>query len=469
MGGRLVEDHDPRPGQQQPGDRQPLALAARQPVARARRRPCRARRAATARAPPSRACSTAAHSSASDAVRRGVAQVGPDRVVEQVAVLGHHADGRADRVERQVADVDAGQPHGAVVGVVQPRHERGQRRLAGARRPDQRHRLAGLDAERHVVQHLVAGPVVEHGDLLQRGQRHLVGRRVGEADAGQLDGHRAVGQRPRIGRLGDQRLDVEHLEDPLEADQRRHDVEAGRAQRGQRPVQLVQQQRHRDDRAGVEPALHGEVPAEAVDERLGQPRHERQRAEEHLHRHRRAHADLAHPLGPAAELGRLDVRPPEQLDERGAGRREALRHLRRHRRVVLGRPPAPAARPGSRSGGPGARTAAAAARRITRDLPRQAEHHDERQHERDDVRDDAGQRRRERALGPDDVVVEAADQRPGVGPREERDRHRLHVPEHPPAQVEDQPLAEPRRLQPLQQPDARRRRSPPPPAARRCR
>ena len=33
VGGRLVEDHDPRLGQQQPGDRQALALAARQPVA----------------------------------------------------------------------------------------------------------------------------------------------------------------------------------------------------------------------------------------------------------------------------------------------------------------------------------------------------------------------------------------------------------------------------------------------------
>ena len=33
VGGRLVEDHDPWLGEQQAGDRQPLALAARQPVA----------------------------------------------------------------------------------------------------------------------------------------------------------------------------------------------------------------------------------------------------------------------------------------------------------------------------------------------------------------------------------------------------------------------------------------------------
>ena len=31
--GRLVEDHDPRLGEQQPGDGQPLPLTARQPVA----------------------------------------------------------------------------------------------------------------------------------------------------------------------------------------------------------------------------------------------------------------------------------------------------------------------------------------------------------------------------------------------------------------------------------------------------
>ena len=89
-----------------------------------------------------------------------------------------------------------------------------------------------------------------------------------------------------------------------------------------------------------------------------------------------------------------------------------------------------------------------------RDLPRQAEHHDERQDERDDVGHDAGEGRRERPLGADHVVVQPADEGAGVGPREERDRHRLDVLEHPAPQVEDEVLAEAGRLQPLEQPDA---------------
>ena len=41
----------------------------------------------------------------------------------------------------------------------------------------------------------------------------------------------------------------------------------------------------------------------------------------------------------------------------------------------------------------------------------------------------------------------------GAGPREERDRHALHVAEHRAAQIQDQALADPRRLPPLGDPD----------------
>ena len=54
--------------------------------------------------------------------------------------------------------------------------------------------------------------------------------------------------------------------------------------------------------------LEGEVAAEAVDERQGQARHERQRPEEHLHRHRRAHADVADPR----RRGDRTRRPPRR-------------------------------------------------------------------------------------------------------------------------------------------------------------
>ena len=152
------------------------------------------------------------------------------------------------------------------------------------------------------MQHLDRGMVVEHGDLLERGERHLLRRGVAEVHAVELDGDRSVGHVERIGTLDDHRLDVEHLEDALEADERRHDVEASGGQGGQGGVQPVEEQCHRDDRAGIEVALQGEVAAEAVDERLGEPRHERQRAKEHDHRHRRADPDVVDALGPAGEL-----------------------------------------------------------------------------------------------------------------------------------------------------------------------
>ena len=56
----------------------------------------------------------------------------------------------------------------------------------------------------------------------------------------------------------------------------------------------------------------------------------------------------------------------------------------------------------------------------------------------------AGQHGGERALGADHVVVEAGDQRAGLGAREERQRHPLHVGEHLGAQVVDQALPDPR-------------------------
>ncbi len=132
--------------------------------------------------------------------RRGVLEVGADRVVEQVAVLGDDADRRADVVEGQVAHVDARQGDDAGIGVVQARHERGDGRLAGSRRAHEGHGLSGLHPEGDAVEHLLAATVVEHGDLLERRQRHLVGGRVAEADVVQLHRHRAGRQRRGIGR-----------------------------------------------------------------------------------------------------------------------------------------------------------------------------------------------------------------------------------------------------------------------------
>ena len=62
----------------------------------------------------------------------------------------------------------------------------------------------------------------------------------------------------------------------------------------------------------------------------------------------------------------------------------------------------------------------------------------------DEVADDAREHVGERLLGADHVVVEAAHEGAGLGAREERDRHALHVVEDLRAHVVDEALADPR-------------------------
>ena len=73
--------------------------------------------------------------------------------------------------------------------------------------------------------------------------------------------------------------------------------------------------------------------------------------------------------------------------------------------------------------------------------------------------DDRAERAGERPLRADHVVVQAADERAGLGAGEERDRAALHVVEELGAQVVDEPLADPRRPAALEK--AQQRRCPP--------
>ncbi len=72
----------------------------------------------------------------------GVQEVGPQRVVEEVRVLGHHADDVAHRGHGGVAHVDAAEPHRARRHVVEAGDQHGDGGLAGAGRADERHHLA---------------------------------------------------------------------------------------------------------------------------------------------------------------------------------------------------------------------------------------------------------------------------------------------------------------------------------------
>ena len=92
----------------------------------------------------------------------------------------------------------------------------------------------------------------------------------------------------------------------------------------------------------------------------------------------------------------------------------------------------------------GSTTSASSVRRHSSD-----DHRDQRGDQHDDVADDAAERAGDGVLRADDVVVEAAGRRAGLGAGEERDRHPLDLGEQGDAQVVDQPLADPGRAPPL--------------------
>ena len=293
------------------------------------------------------------------------------------------------------------------------------------------------------MEHRLVDPFVEHRDLLEGGEADPVGGRIGELDCVEFDADRLAGREvDGVVGVGDERLDVEYLEDPLEADEGGRHVEPGVGEGGERGVEPVEEEGERDDGAGIERAVQREVAAEPVDHGLGEARHEAERAHEDLGRHRRAHADVPDLAGAAGELVALERRIAEQLHERRTRRREPFGHLRRHRRVEHGRVPFEATDLRADSTGRDDEHGEQH-HRGHGDLPRQVEHHDEGQCEGDRVRDHAGQRRGERTLRTDDVVVEPTHEGAGVGAVEEGDRHGLHVVEHRSTQVEDDPFAEP--------------------------
>ena len=142
------------------------------------------------------------------------------------------------------------------VGVVEPRHQRRDGRLAGARGADQRHRLPRRHGERHAVQHLVAGALVEHRDLLQRRERHLVGRRVAEAHVVELDrdrARRAPPPGPRGSAISGSTSSTSNTRSKLTSAVTTSRRAVARAVSGR--VQPVQEQRERHHGARIELAL----------------------------------------------------------------------------------------------------------------------------------------------------------------------------------------------------------------------
>ena len=106
------------------------------------------------------------------------------------------------------------------------------------------------------------------------------------------------------GLLGDERGEVEHLEDPVERHQRRHHIDVHVRQGGERTVEAGEQGGERDNGSDLEAAVDGEHTTPAVDEGGGERGGEDEREEEDPAVHGRLHADVADPSRPAGELAR---------------------------------------------------------------------------------------------------------------------------------------------------------------------
>jgi hypothetical protein len=234
---------------------------------------------------------------------------------------------------------------------------------------------------------------------------------------------------------------VEHLEDALEAHQRRHHVDADVGEPLQGPEQTEQQRGQRQEGADRQLALDREVAAHAVDEGGRQRGHGHHRCAEDAGDQGDAHAEVAHSGRLAGEQGVLVGASAEQPEQHRATDVEPLGHHVAHVGVavhLLAGEPRELAADDAR----GEEQEREQQQARERDLPAQRDHGNADHDDRDRVGDGAGQRGGECPLRPDHVVVETRDERAGLGAGEEGQRLSLHVGEHLGAQVVDQTLAD---------------------------
>ncbi len=224
----------------------------------------------------------------------------------------------------------------------------------------------------------------------------------------ELDAGRPGRDRAGVGLVLDHGRQVEDLEDPVEGDQGRHDVDLDVGQGGERAVEAGEvggQGHHRPHLQGAVDHLDA---TPAVDHRGGQRRGEGQGGDEEPGVHGLGDADVPDPAGLLLELVPLLRRASEQLDQQGARDVEPLGHGVVHLGVeavgLAGDDRQPASHPLGREHEHREDDEADQG-----DLPRQDEHHDEDQGHADQVGHDGGQGVGEGLLGPDDVVVEPAD------------------------------------------------------------
>src|SRR5262249_21628122 len=106
-----------------------------------------------------------------------VTDIGQDGVVEQVALLGHEADGGGQRCLAGMPYVDAVDLDRAAGDVVQLRDQVADGGLAGPARPNQRHELAGVGFEADASQRILRRAGVAEVDLTESHSAAAANRR----------------------------------------------------------------------------------------------------------------------------------------------------------------------------------------------------------------------------------------------------------------------------------------------------
>jgi hypothetical protein len=228
-----------------------------------------------------------------------------------------------------------------------------------------------------------------------------------------------LGEVPGAGPLRDVRLEVQDLEDPVEADHGRHHGRLHARQLVDGAVEPHQQGDHGHEGAQRQGAVDGEDTAQPVDQGRGDRREDDADDAEDPSVDDAQYGDVADPARLAGEQGRLVLHPPVELGEHGARDVEALAHQGAHVAVELHPLPGDALEPARdqtgrqqeerdhRQGGEG-------------DLPRQVEHRGQYQGQREEDRQRLGEQDGHRLPRPDDIGVQPADQRSGLRAGEER-------------------------------------------------
>ncbi len=181
--------------------------------------------------------------------------VGGHGVVEEKPVLGNEPDRPVPGCGIDVAQVDTAEEHSTELRVGQPTQQLGQGGLARAGLADDRYGRSGRNLERDVVQHRLA-------------------RQVRKGHVVHSDSEGALGQRQPGGGLDDVDRLVQQAEDLAPTGQRCLGLVEHLADLGDRLGQLVGQQQAGDDHTGGEAPRPGEVQPRTGDDRQQQPTEE---------------------------------------------------------------------------------------------------------------------------------------------------------------------------------------------------